>query len=284
MKRCVRCDIVFNLEDRARCLYCNSLLMTIAPGEEEQYKNAVQDNEEEGAPVQEADEDMIIKAAKPAGEQASIKIGFASGGEEEAFIMRVIKDRRAVAYDRRYYIIGSYFNFRTLHFMYCFSRNEMKMGKTYRRALIQPLNMGSFLILPWVVFDVIDTVFVRLLYNGYCHQCGWKFKKSSPQQVHDPKECEYNHEYREIILDILSGQITRTEDKYIQLAEAKTKAGQRSAYRDLCSGRNFFTAVLDVVCVWFSISILILFLVMIVFPHLGVWINKADDVQPLELR
>jgi len=172
----------------------------------------------------------------------------------------------------------------TFHFMYCFSRNEMKMGRTFRRRLIQPLNMGSFLTLPWVFFDMLDSLFFPMLYTAYCEKCGWKYKKISARTGHDPIECEYNQEYTEIIRDILTGKIVQAEPKFKEAAQAKALNGQRSAYNYLCNSRNFFSWITDVACVWFSISLFVLLFVLVVFPYLGLLVNNLEDVAPMGLR
>lgn len=282
IKKCTKCDIVFNLHERFRCLYCNSLLMSISPDEAPQREDLFGETDE--IPIdQEPGSDDFVRARKKSQEDSHIKKGFVPG-EVDSFILRVIKDRREVAYDRRYYIVGSYFNSRTLHFMYCFSRNDMKMGRGFRRALIQPLNMSSLLTLPWVVVNLIDTFFLRLSYNGFCNRCGWKFKKSSALKAHDPKECEYNQEYRDIILDILSGDIIRSEKKFKEMAEAKIQVGQRSAYQQLCTNHNFSSTVLDVACVWFSLFLLAGSFIMLFFPKIESMINQVDDIETMELR
>jgi len=250
MKRCAKCDVVFNLDERTRCLYCNSLLLYADSAEQKNLDD--------------------LDALR----------GFSA---EDTVLESVIRDRRKVAGDHRFYVIGSYFCTRTLHFIYAFSRNEMKMGRIFKRRLIQPLNMGSFLIIPWVLWDLIDSFFFHLVYNSYCLKCGWKYH-SSGKKEHDAAECEYNQEYAEIIRDILSGRIIQNEGRYREAALIKEAVGKRSAYRYLCGPRNFLSSIVDVACVWFSILLMIVFFVAVVFPSFSVLFHKMEDIQTLELR
>jgi len=251
MKKCPQCNIVFNADERSRCLYCNALLLMVEQGTAAEHEDSLTHE------------------------------GFA---QDDSIILQVIKDRQEVAHDRKFYIVGSYFCTRTLHFMYCFSRNEMKMGRKFRRWLVQPLNMGSFLIIPWVVWNLIDSLFIRLFYSAYCEKCGWKYKKLVSKGGHDPDECEYNQEYAQIIRDIMIGKILQTEDKFKQAAAEKIHAGKRSAYNELCTSKNFFSGVLDITTVWFSIALILLTVVLVVFPQIGIWLHHAADVSDLQLR
>lgn len=251
MKRCARCDIVFDSDDRKQCLYCNDLLASVDPQRVEEFA---------------AD---------------AVHSGFAA---DDKVIRQVIQDRKAVAYDRKYHVVGSYFCSRTFSFMYGFSRNEMRMGRDYRRILVQPLTTMSFLMLPWVVINLMDSLFFRLFYNGYCEQCGWKYTKSLIRLGHDPKECAYNEEYSAIIRDILSGKIGKTENRFRESSERKVAAGERSAFVDLCKNRSRFLWFLDVLCVWFSIAVLLGGISCFAFPLIASWLHGEETINPLGLR
>lgn len=248
-KKCMRCNLVFHLEDRQRCLYCDALLVSL--------------------------DDQT--ADKGDGQQHFESI------DPERIIKQVVKDRNLQGLGRVQYLVGSYFKTRTFQFTYSFCRNEFKMGRDYSRLLIQPLNMTSFLMIPWVIFDLIDSLQIRLTYSNYCPVCGWKFIKYTGMQVHDPKECRYNNEYREVIENIINGQITVREREFKQQAQARLDSGERSAYKDLCSRKSAWAAVLDVTIVWFSIMLIIYVIARIVFPQLFEMINQIDTA-PIEVE
>jgi len=233
MKKCPRCQLVYHMDERARCLYCDTLLITT-------------DRQEEGK--------------KP---PAYLMTGFsiAQGIVRKIFIGLASEDHA-----RTQFLIGNYFKIRTFSFMYTFSRNEYKMGRTYKRALIQPLSVYSFFLLPWVVYNILDTILFRLTHNAYCEKCQCKFIRYAGQKEHNPDECEYNREYTEVVNDIVSGRITETESNLKWLAGKKIHAGKKSAYRDLCVGEKGWQPVLDVMCIWFSICLLVITLVIGLLP------------------
>jgi hypothetical protein len=245
MKKCMKCKLTFHFGDRLRCLYCDSILVETSSSGEEKF-----------------------------------------GAVDGASVMsQFVRDRKLLAHGRMQYIVGSYFKTRTFHFMYAFSRNEFKIGKEFKRFFIQPLNMTSFLVIPWVVFNFLDSLTIRLTHHGFCEDCGWKYKKVYGKVGHDPRECEYCQEYMRVINDIVSGRITATEDELQKQALEKMAVGKRSAYKDLCSRRSFFSAVLDVTVIWVSIWLIIIFLVWVVFPSLYVMTFRMEgDKGSLNLR
>ncbi len=228
MKKCMRCKIVFHRAERTRCLYCDGLLTTV--------------NED----------DSVTESALPPQDTAVIEL--------------IVRDRDQLTHENMKYIIGSYFKSRTFNFMYTFSRNELKMGKTYKRFLVQPLNFSSLFMIPWMVVNFIDSLFFRLVYQNYCSECNWKYAGGSVR--HDPKECAYNREYMLVINAVLTGQIARLEETFQYQAMNKIKNGQRSAYFDLCARKNKYEGVLDVACVWFSLGLIVYGIVVALMPLL----------------
>ncbi len=240
MKKCTRCKIVFHDDDRARCLYCETPLRTV------DVDDSVDLHENKDFDPNLAD--LGLKREKPV-------------------LKEILKDWQLNEYLRVQYMVGTYFKVRTLKFMYSFSRNHFRMGKTYKRILVQPLNLTSFLIIPWAVYDILDTVFIRLTYNAFCLKCGWKFRQIHATQEHDATECEYNQEYSRVVNDIVTGNIAKSEGRIKQEAYTKIQAGKQSAYRDLCLRRRstggwFF----DVLCVWISVCLIVSLIVVVVFP------------------
>ena len=70
-----------------------------------------------------------------------------------------------------------------------------------------------------------------------------------------------------MVNDIVTGNIAKSEGRIKQEAYKKIQDGKRSAYRDLCLRRRstggwFF----DVLCVWFSICIIISVIIIIILP------------------
>lgn len=229
MKKCQRCKIVFHRAERTRCLYCDGLLLTVGKDDTVTTELPVQDT---------------------------------------ALIEMLVKDKESMSQENVRHIISSYFKSRTFQFLYKFSHNEMKMGDTYKRFLVQPLNGSSFFMIPWVVVSIFDSLFFRLVYRSYCPTCKWKFAGSGVR--HDPKECSYNREYVLVINAVLSGHIARLEETFEFQAMGKLKRGERSAYFDLCARKNPYEGFIDTVCVWFSIGVIIYIIVALAFP----WVLK----------
>ena len=226
MRRCLRCKVIFYHDERARCLYCDSILMSVGLDES----------------------------------RALLEGQTASGVIAE----QLARDRDRNIHENLRYLIGSYFRVRTFHFLYSFSRNDLKMGKEFKRFWVQPPSATVILALPWFAVNLLDSTFFRGFYNGYCADCGWKYFGGHIR--HDPVECEYNQEYGRLIKEILSGHILQTEEEFQRQALAKVRQGKRSAYFDLCSRKNKYESVLDVACIWFSCGILVYFLVLLIFP------------------
>ncbi len=220
------------MDERARCLYCDTILVTT-------------DRQEE------------------AKKSPAFLAGFSIA---QGIVRKLFVGRASDNHARTQFLIGNYFKIRTFSFMYTFSRNEYKMGRTYQRALIQPLSVYSFFLIPWVVYNILDTIFFRLTYNTYCEKCQCKFIRYAGQKEHNPDECEYNREYSAVVNDIVSGRITETESNLKWLAGKKIQAKKKSAYRDLCAGEKGWQPVMDVMCIWFSICLVVITLVLALFP------------------
>jgi len=235
MKECPRCKITFYLDDRIRCLYCDTLLKT----------------------VQRDRTDLNTK----------MDTGL-NGLTAQPIIDQIVREHGVEAYTRHQFIIASYFRTRTFHFMYAFSRNEFKMGQRFERELIQPFRLTSLLVLPWLVVNIFDSFLCRLIYTKYCPKCGWKFFKRERSGEHQHEECEYNREYKQVVDCILRGEIMKEESTFKRLGMMKRNAGRRSAYWDLCQGTDFFSSFLDIATIWFSISVWILLFVSLLFPSI----------------
>jgi len=250
----MKCDLVFQLEERTRCLYCNTLLVELDP-------------EEEPSDFEIFEEAMSDEAIQ----------------KKKAIITQMINDRRVKGHGRMQYIVGSYFRTRTFQFMYGFSRNEFLMGKGFSRPLVQPLNTSHFFIIPWVGINLLDSVWSRMVYNGYCPTCGWKFHQPMANQKHNLRHCNYCREYSLIIEDILTGRITQTERIFKRKAFESLAAKERSAYHDLCGQNKLSAKIFDVMCIWFSVTLMLSLLVMLVWPLFS-WMLKGLDLPQMELR
>ncbi len=234
MKKCTRCNVVFYLNERLRCLYCDTRLITTDTDDPAKLrKNVVQADRLEG---------------------------------EHPFVRWLLKDRGIERHGRMQFMIGSYFRVRTFKFMYNFSRNEMRMNKDFKRILIQPLSIMSFLTIPWVIWNFIDSMAIRFLYNAHCERCNWKYKKYVSGQKHQRDECEYCLEYSALMEDVLNGRIIQTEPRFKRQAYRKVTAGKKSAYRDLFALKSQVDSFLDVTSIWFSLLILLFLGVLLFFP------------------
>ncbi len=235
MRKCPSCGVTFVEEERTRCLYCDTLLMA---------------SDDENPDLQEQHQ-----------------VDFFNGAYDPV-IQQVVGDRQIGIHTRLQFIVASYFRTRTFHFMHLFSRKDFLKGKVFRRPFIQSIGWASLLILPWLFVNIVDTIYCRLSYCKYCPQCGWKFYKfQRPRQdEHNHRECSYNREYQKVIDEILSGDILRHEKELRSLGKMKRSAGYTSAYWDLCAKKEYFSSVLDITCIWFSIGLWILVLIWISLP------------------
>lgn len=176
------------------------------------------------------------------------------------------KEKKAVLHERMQYLVGSYFRTKTLSFLYDFSRNELKRGEKFRRFLVQPLNFTFIIKLPWLFADIIDSLFFRFLYAGYCPECGWKFKKTSQKSKHSPDECEYNREYAKVLAEILNGGIVRSERDFEEVAHKLAEGGKSSAYHDLCTAKRPYGPTMDIITILVSVAAILYFLTVWIAP------------------
>ncbi len=234
MKKCPRCQCVYHMDERSRCLYCDTMLLSTDRDSEARSR----------ARIEEA--------------------GFSMA---RALVKKLLGSRHLEDHAHKEFLVGTYFKTRTFSFMYAFSRNEYKIGKTYKRFLIQPLTLYSLFMLPWIVYDFIDSVIFRLTYNSYCEKCGCKFIRYLGEKVHNPDECEYNQEFALVVDNIVTGRIAEEEPKLRWRAEQKLKEGKKSAYKDLCASKTSWSSVWDIVCIWFSISLIVIIVVVGVLPR-----------------
>ena len=238
MQKCLRCNIVFQSADRVRCLYCDALLTRVSEG------------------------------------------GEASSGpwlsRESPLIEQIIRNRRISGGAQFAYVLSNYFRIRSFHFAYAFSRHEYKMGREFKRWMVQPMSSVYLLILPWVVVNLLDSLLIRMTHNGYCEKCRWKYSPRHNIIGHDTKECEYNLEYSSIVKDIISGRILTNEDEYRTAGLARLNKGEKSAYFDLCARESYLSSFVDMAFVVFSVFLMIAFLVWIIFPWLVVLVRDLE--------
>ena len=239
MKKCNRCKIVFHDDERSRCLYCDTNLLTV------KYDDTVGFRDDK-----DFDPNLIGN---------DIKRGV-------SFLKDILSQWEVGEYLRAQYVVGTYFKVRTFAFSYSFSRHHYKMGRNYKRMWISPLNITSVLIIPWVIVNILDSFYMRLTYNAYCSKCGWKFKQVHATQVHDVEECTYNQEYSKIVNEILNGSVYKTEGQIKEVAYHKVSTGKKSAYKDLCSRRSELAWIGDVLCIWVSILIVMGVIIAILMP------------------
>ena len=109
-------------------------------------------------------------------------------------------------------------------------------------------------MIPWVVINVVDSLFFHLSYRRYCPTCKWKY--AGRHDRHDPKECAYNREYTLVINAILTGFIARIEPTFHAQAMAELKRGQRSAYLELCAHKNRHEKAWDIASICFSCGLI----------------------------
>ena len=229
MKKCIRCDIVFYLEERLRCLYCDSILMSV--------------------PTQ---DQAVLIDDKPFDVFRGVGDFLKSAGRGDL--------------DRKQYILGGYFRSRTFSSMYALCRNDFKMGKEYPRFLIRPMSFIDVLSLPWCLINLVDSVLFRFFYIGFCEKCQCKYRPRLVVVGHEKNECEYYREYTAVVRDIMTGRIAMTEAQHKQQAREKIAKGQRSAYQDLCSQKNGVHAFLDITSIWVTVCLAIYLIARLAAP------------------
>lgn len=254
-KKCPQCRIVFHNADRLRCLYCDTVLATVS--DDDPLEDMVAFLAKDDDPV------VLSNDAKP--------------------LERVVEQKNilSASQDQADKAIGHYFRTRPFAFFYRLSRNELKMGQQYKRFLIQPFDRYFILMLPWVVINLLDSLFFHWKYKFYCPVCKWKY--TGPAGRHDPKECAYNREYTLVINAILSGFIGRLEPTFAGQAALEAKRGQRSAYVDLCVRQSPYDKVLDHVSMFFSGAVIFLGLFALLEPIIKELIIFLGIYEPVEI-
>jgi hypothetical protein len=164
------------------------------------------------------------------------------------------------------FLVANYCGGLRFHFMYRFNRNELKMGKGFRRFFIQPPQISSLINIPWMAVDCLDSLVMRVFYRGFCPECQWKYNSLFGLKGHQISECAYNQEYSRIIKDIISGRIAVNEHLYRKTSEQYTRSFRRSAYLDLCCRDDTYSKILDFGSIFLSACLLIGLLVWAVFP------------------
>lgn len=240
-KKCDRCNAIFDLEVGTRCIYCDALLRV---GEEEEF-------------IQEMEEVQI----RPVTRQALV-------------------GRKMTLHDRMQLVLGNYFRVRNFSFKYHCAKYEYRMGEGFKRRLIFPLSVASFIMIPWVIYDIWDSFMFRSQYKNYDEDSTFKMTPAMRRSSgYDPREVEYCKEYAAIIEDIITGKIGEKEEDYVRLAEEKVKAGQRSAWRDMHSFKSFKYGLMDMVFIVFSLLCWVLVMTAIFYPPFFQAVTGVDPKQ-----
>ena len=235
----MRCNFIFHSEEQNRCLYCDSVLMSVG----ENPGSLMMDTQPFDVFLSDAD---FLKSA----------------GRGEL--------------DRKHYIIGSYFRSWSFSSMYFLCRNDFKMGKDYARFFIKPMDFPVLLSLPWVLLNVVDSIVFRFFNLGFCEKCQRKYRLRRGIVGHDKEECEYNRDYTTIVYDIINGRITMTEDEHKKISREKVALGRHSAYQDLCAQKNSYSTFWDIMTILATICLLIYLAVRLMFPLLSQFFQHLE--------
>jgi hypothetical protein len=160
--------------------------------------------------------------------------------------------------------------------MHRLCRNDLKRGKGYSRLFIRPMDMALVLSLPWLIFNVLDSIIFFLNHTGFCEKCQCKYRPQHMIVGHEKNDCEYNCEYQAVVLDIMNGRIMMTEEEHHKKAIEKIDAGHRSAYYDLCSHKSGFWSFWDVTTIWLTICLYIYLFVRLTLPPVLYFFKHAD--------
>jgi hypothetical protein len=186
--------------------------------------------------------------------------------EKKAKEHLVIKDREKLTHQRKEYLLGAFFRTKTFLSSFAFCVNDMKEGKKRKRFLVQPLNFSYAIKLPWLLVNLVYSVFFHLIHTAYCPTCDMKYVPISGDGKHDTKECEYNQEYRGIVHELFSGKLVVSLRDLEQKAEERVKQGKKSAYFDLLNRNVTKEKTLDVLVIMTSVICYLILLVRMMMP------------------
>ena len=181
---------------------------------------------------------------------------------------KMVKSEESITHGRMEQFVSSYFRTKTFSFLYAFNRNEFKISKEFKRFFVQPIDFAVIIKIPWMVIDLVDSLFVRLFYGGFCPECNWKYRNLL-SKGHAKQECDYNKEYSSILEQILNGGIVHSEDKFAAEALQKVKEGKRSAYYNLCSRRKTIESLLDISTILASLGLIVFIITKLTMPIFG---------------
>ena len=182
---------------------------------------------------------------------------------------KAFKAEEPMDFGRIQYIASSYFKTKSFLFLYFLARQELKIGKRFKRPLIYPIDFTFLVRIPWLIIDLIDSSIFHLTYKGFCEECQWKYKSITQRGLHNYLECDYNKEYSAILNAIVSGEIANNEVRFKEEALEKVGQGKRSAYHDLCLRKKGIETFVDVLAILISFGLIICLLARLVMPIFG---------------
>lgn len=155
------------------------------------------------------------------------------------------------------YILGNYFKIRSFAFNYSFCRHQIRFGQKFGRFFIEPIRLLSFVKLPWLLINIIDSFYIHTFYQNYCPQCRWKYKLLAGEAVHSEAECNYNKNYSAILKFILNGEIVKEEVKFQDMSTIGP-----NPYQQLCSRKQGVEWFLDICAILISMGLFISVIVL----------------------
>ena len=179
------------------------------------------------------------------------------------------KFQGSVGLGKLIHFVGSYFQAKSFTFYYALSRCELKIGRGYSRFFVYPPDWGFLVRLPWLMVNIVDSLFFRLIYKGFCEKCGWKYPKVTGGLSHNADECDYHKEYTAILGSIVSGKISNEAEAFRRQSEEKCRNGKKSAWQDLSHRNTSFELSVDIVSLLFSFGLFIYGIVRLAMPIFG---------------
>ncbi len=226
MRKCPRCNIVFDDESLVGCLYCECLLIKV--GDESEEKQAQVDVEQKVP----------------------------------------LKKSPILSHQNKVYLMGVLLNRRTFLSSFAFSCNDIKRSKKAQRFLVQPIDVGFFIKIPWLIFDIVYSFFFHILHSKYCPRCNTRYFifYHFQQAQHAKEDCEYCQEYNRIADEIFEKRERVDLRALRKESEQRIRLGKRSAFFDLTHRNISLERFFDILSLLFSFALYAYIIVLLSMP------------------
>ncbi|MDD3375020.1 MAG: hypothetical protein PHY73_04785 [Candidatus Omnitrophica bacterium] len=168
-----------------------------------------------------------------------------------------LPSKKILTHQNKDYLMGILFRRRTFLSSFAFSCNDIKRSKKATRFLVQPIDIGYVVKIPWLVVDIVYSLFFHILHSRYCPLCNTRyFIFYHFQEAQHPKDaCEYCQEYNRISDEIFLKK-ERVDLRVLRKeSEEKVRRGKKSAFFDLTHRNIKLERFLDILSILISIAL-----------------------------